>query len=45
MPGGLFGFLALCREQFARVRAVLDAYLLDTPPEYLDGKVRIAPDG
>jgi vancomycin permeability regulator SanA len=41
MPWGFFGFLNLCREQFARVRAVLDAYLLDTQPRFLDGKTRI----
>ena len=49
MPWGFFGFLNLCREQFARVRALLDAYLLDTQPRFLDGKteigVRATPSG
>jgi SanA protein len=39
--GGLHDFTSLCREQFARVRAVLDAYLLDTQPKLLGDKVRI----
>ncbi len=41
MPGGFFGFLGLCREQLARVRAVLDAYLLDTQPKVLGEKTPI----
>ena len=41
MPGGFHGFVSLCREQFARVRAVLDAYLLDTQPKLLGEKTRI----
>ena len=41
MPGGFHGFMSLCREQLARVRAVLDAYLLDTQPRFLGEKTRI----
>ena len=41
MPGGFFGFLNLCREQLARVRAVLDAYLLETQPKLLGQKTPI----
>jgi SanA protein len=40
-PGGVRGLMSLCREQLARVRAVLDAYLLDTQPKLLGEKVRI----
>jgi len=43
-PGGYRGFMSLCREQFARVRAVLDAELLDTQPKLLGEKVRIGND-
>ena len=41
MPGGFHGFMSLCREQFARVRAVLDAYLLNMQPKLLGQKVQI----
>jgi SanA protein len=41
MPGALHGLMNLCREQLARVRAVLDAYLLNTQPKVLGGKIRI----
>ncbi len=41
MPGGFHGFMSLCREQFARVRAVLDVYLLDTQPKLPGEKVLI----
>ena len=30
-----------CREQLARVRTILDVYLLDTPPRFLGDKIRI----
>jgi SanA protein len=30
-----------CREQLARVRTVLDVYLLDTPPKFLGDKIEI----
>jgi SanA protein len=41
MPGGFHGLMSLCREQFARVRAVLDAYVLHMQPKLLGEKVRI----
>jgi SanA protein len=33
MPGSWDGFSELCRDQFARVKAVLDIYLLNTQPK------------
>jgi SanA protein len=41
MPPAFHGFMNLCRELLARVRAVLDAYLLNTQPKFLGGKIRI----
>jgi SanA protein len=41
MPHGVSGWVNLCREQFARVRAALDVYLLDAQARLLDGKIRI----
>ena len=37
------GFLTLCREQLARVRTVLDVYVLPTRPHFLGPKIRIGP--
>jgi SanA protein len=41
MPGGLHGWMNLCREQLARVKALLDAYLLNTSPRFLGEIIRI----
>jgi SanA protein len=41
MPRAFHGFMNLCREPLARVRAMLDAYLLNTQPKFLGGKIRI----
>jgi SanA protein len=41
MPRSFHGFRELCREQFARVKAVLDVYLLNTQPKFLGEKIRI----
>jgi len=33
--------LTRCREQLARVRTILDVYLLDTPPKFLGDHIKI----
>jgi SanA protein len=41
MPGAFHALRNLCREQLARVKALLDAYLLNTQPKFLGRKIRI----
>lgn len=38
------GFTAMCREQFARVRTLLDVYLLRTGPRFLGPRITIGED-
>lgn len=39
--GATGGFLTICREQLARVRTVLDVYVLSTRPRFLGVKIQI----
>lgn len=41
--GAYGGFLTACRERLARVRTVLDVYVLRTSPHFLGPKIRIGP--
>ena len=41
MPRGFHSFTKVCREQVARVKAVLDAHLLNTQPKFIGEKIRI----
>jgi len=41
MPGSFDGFEELCREQLARVKALMDEYLLRTQPKFLGERIRI----